>query len=63
MTGTEREIITVLLKRVFEEKLISEATYRKSLDRLHAGERTAPAGRMQSEREERLASGYPESEG
>jgi len=34
MSNTDKEIIAVLLKRVFEKGLISEGTYRNALARL-----------------------------
>jgi len=34
MTDTDKDIIAVLLKSVFEKSLISEATYRNALDQI-----------------------------
>jgi hypothetical protein len=34
MSNTDKEIVAVLLKRVFEKGLISETTYRNALERI-----------------------------
>ena len=63
MSDTDKEIIAVLLKSVFDRGLISETTYRSSLNRLRTIDE-APFDTYsgtQHETKECLANGYTES--